>query len=68
MSATSKPSPGGSALALMVVGALAMMAASVCLLALHEPVWRFAVAGGGLVQFAGWLLHGRRLRRTGGAA
>ncbi|GAA3144741.1 hypothetical protein GCM10010449_75060 [Streptomyces rectiviolaceus] len=68
MSAHTKPSPSGGALALIVVGALAMMAATVCLLALHEPASRYAVAGGAAVQFAGWLLHGRRLRRTGGAA
>ncbi|WP_371527241.1 hypothetical protein OG302_14845 [Streptomyces sp. NBC_01283] len=68
MSENTKPSPSGGALALIVVGALTMVAATVCLLVLHEPAWRFGVAGGGLVQFAGWLLHGRRLRRIGGAA
>ncbi|MFG2652713.1 hypothetical protein [Streptomyces sp. NPDC048436] len=68
MSANTKPSPSGGALALIMVGSLAMMAATVCLLALHEPAWRFAVAGGAAVHFAGWLLHGRRVRRMGGAA
>ncbi|MEU5001039.1 hypothetical protein [Streptomyces sp. NPDC021622] len=65
---SAKPSPGGWALALIMLGSLAMMGAAVGLLVLHEPACRFTVVGGAAVQFAGWLLHGRRLRRIGGAA
>ncbi|MEV0120658.1 hypothetical protein AB0I16_03735 [Streptomyces sp. NPDC050703] len=66
MSAT--PSPTGWALTFMVLGSLVMMTATACLLSLHEPVWRYVLAGGAAVHVAGWLLHGRRARRTGGAA
>jgi hypothetical protein len=65
---SANPSPGGWAFALIVLGSLTMMAAVACLLMLHDPAWRFVVAGGAAVQFAGWLLHGRRRRRIGGAA
>ncbi|MFE6158895.1 hypothetical protein ACFQ7F_08260 [Streptomyces sp. NPDC056486] len=65
---SAKPSPSGWALALIVLGSLVMMAATICLLVLHEPAWRYAVMGGAGVHFAGWLLHHRRPRPTGGAA
>ncbi|MEV7343945.1 hypothetical protein [Streptomyces sp. NPDC093544] len=60
MSATS--SPKGLALLLITLGSLVAITASVAVLATHEQAWRYVIAAGGLVQFVGWVLHGRQLR------
>ncbi|MDX3841793.1 hypothetical protein [Streptomyces europaeiscabiei] len=65
---SANPTPQGFALLLIVLGGLVMLTATVGSVVTHEHVWKVVVAGGGAVQVAGWLLHGRRLRRlTGGA-
>lgn len=66
MSAT--PSPNGLALVLILLGSLAIMGATLGLLVAGEHAWRFVIAGAGAVQFAGWMLHGRLLRRLRGGA
>ncbi|MFD9880564.1 hypothetical protein ACFWZT_03735 [Streptomyces alboflavus] len=67
MSTTLSP-PGTVALWLILAGALTMMCAAVVLVGTGESVWRFVVAGGGVVQFTGWALHRRALRRARGGA
>ncbi|WP_327744844.1 hypothetical protein OHO28_31500 [Streptomyces europaeiscabiei] len=62
------PSPQGFALLLIVLGGLVMLTATVGSVVTHEHVWKAVVAVGGAVQVAGWLLHGRRLRRLRGGA
>ncbi|MDX3779633.1 hypothetical protein ACSCB1_44105 [Streptomyces europaeiscabiei] len=65
---SANPTPQGFALLLIVLGGLVMMTATVGSLVAPEPVWKLVVAVGGAVQVAGWLLHGRRLRRLRGGA
>ncbi|MFD9861263.1 hypothetical protein [Streptomyces alboflavus] len=65
---SSKPTPQGLSLCLILAGALVIMGAAGILTTGGGPVWRFVVAGGGIVQFAGWLLHRRGLRRQRGGA
>ncbi|MFF7839485.1 hypothetical protein ACFZC6_11800 [Streptomyces ossamyceticus] len=65
---SANPTPQGLALLLIVLGGLVMMTATVGAAVTHEHVWKAVVAGGGAVQVAGWLLHGRRLRRLRGGA
>ncbi|WP_159049496.1 hypothetical protein [Streptomyces sp. NRRL WC-3618] len=55
---TALSSPRGLALVLVVLGIAAMFTGSVLVFATHEPVWRFLIAAGGIVQFTGWLRHG----------
>ncbi|ATL27585.1 hypothetical protein [Streptomyces formicae] len=61
-------SPQGWPLVLIVVGSLIMVGATVLTFATGEPLWRYAITGGGLAHFAGWLLDERRLRPVGGGA
>lgn len=65
---SANPTPQGFALLLIVLGGAVMVAATVGAAVTHEHVWKVVVAGGGAVQVAGWLLHGRRLRRLRGGA
>lgn len=65
MSTTLSPQ-GSVALRLILAGALTMMCATAILIGTGESVWRFVVAGGGVVQFTGWVLHRRALRRARG--
>ncbi|MFD5013085.1 hypothetical protein [Streptomyces chartreusis] len=58
-------SPTGLALLLIVVGLLLSFTSIVSAFLTHEPVWRYLIAGGCLVQFLGWVVHGHR---SGGAA
>ncbi|MDX3640910.1 hypothetical protein [Streptomyces sp. MB09-02B] len=65
---SANPSPQGFALLLIVLGGLVMLTATVGSAVTHEHVWKVVVAAGGIVQVAGWLRHGRRLRRLRGGA
>lgn len=52
------------ALVIVFVGVALAVSGSVLLLLTHETVWRYLLAGGGFVQFIGWVL--RNGARRGG--
>ncbi|MFI1441412.1 hypothetical protein [Streptomyces fructofermentans] len=56
------PSLKGLPLLVMVLGWLTVIAGTALLFATGAPVGRAAVVAGGLAQFAGWVLHRRKLR------
>ncbi|MFE6177832.1 hypothetical protein [Streptomyces sp. NPDC056464] len=58
-------SPTGLALLLIVVGLLISFTSITASFVTHEPIWRYLIAAGCLVQFLGWVRHGAR--RRGGA-
>ncbi|MGW6955030.1 hypothetical protein [Streptomyces chartreusis] len=57
-------SPTGLALLLIVAGLLLSFTSITAAFTTHEPIWRYVIAGGCLLQFLGWMVHGRR---NGGA-
>ncbi|MEV7345576.1 hypothetical protein [Streptomyces sp. NPDC093544] len=59
---SANPSPSGLALLLIMLGSLTMFAATTAVFVTHEPAWRYAIVVGALVQFIGWVRHGRQLR------
>ncbi|MEV7344784.1 hypothetical protein [Streptomyces sp. NPDC093544] len=59
---SANPSPKSLALLLVMLGSVTAITASVAVFATHEQAWRYVIAAGGLMQFVGWVLHGRRLR------
>ncbi|MEU1115086.1 MULTISPECIES: hypothetical protein [unclassified Streptomyces] len=60
--------PQGLALVCLVAGALIMTGAALGHLITGVPLWRYVLAGGGALYFAGWVLGLRRARRLKGGA
>lgn len=52
------------ALVIVSVGVAVTVSGAVLVLLTHETVWRYLLAGGGFVQFIGWVL--RNGARRGG--
>ncbi|MCX4789230.1 hypothetical protein OG369_24510 [Streptomyces sp. NBC_01221] len=63
---TTNTSSQRGALVVVFVGIALTLTGSVLVFLTHEPTWRYLLAGGGFVQFVGWVLHNRA--RRGGAA
>ncbi|NGO79195.1 hypothetical protein G6045_26600 [Streptomyces sp. YC504] len=61
---TPNPPPmSGIVLALVCLGTLTITIAIFGRMGSEAPVWPWVQVGGGIVQFTGWVLYGRRLRR-----
>lgn len=59
---TNSVSSGGLPLAFIAVGALALILGTTFQAVNGTQVWRWVIVAGAVVQFAGWVLHGRRMR------
>ncbi|MFD8570924.1 hypothetical protein [Streptomyces sp. NPDC059639] len=54
--------PDGLPLAFIVIGALALILGTTFQAVGGVQVWRWVIVAGAVVQFAGWVLYGRRMR------